>query len=89
MTPIVIEYFGIIACVFTFTMYISTIDQIRAILKTKKSDEVSLLFYIMLFFNCFFWIIYGSLISNYYILTPNLIGFALSILTIIVVHKYR
>lgn len=89
MLGTIIEYLGFIACFFTFAMYTSTIDQIRSMRKTKKSEEVSMILYIMMFFNCFFWAMYGFFLNNYYILLPNSIGCILAALTATIIYKYN
>lgn len=70
-------------------MYLSTVDQIRTVLKTESSEEVSLLLYTIMFFNCFSWSLYGLYISNNYILVPNFVGCVLSITTAAVIWKHR
>ncbi|ADZ09971.1 MtN3 and saliva related transmembrane protein [Methanobacterium lacus] len=84
-----IEVIGSLACLFTFLMYLSTIDQMRTVLKTENSEEVSEILYWVMFFNCFFWSIYGLYLSNNYILIPNFVGCVLSLTTAAVVWKYR
>ncbi|MDD3984947.1 MAG: SemiSWEET family transporter [Methanobacterium sp.] len=85
----ILEYIGLIACFFSLALYTSTVDQIKNILKTKTSSNVSFIVYLMMFLNCFFWTVYGSLKSDYFILTPNGIGIVLAALTLVVIHKYR
>jgi solute carrier family 50 protein (sugar transporter) len=84
-----IDVIGSLACLFTFLMYLSTIDQMRTVLKTGNSKEVSEILYWVMFFNCFFWSIYGLYLSNYYIIIPNFVGCVLSLTTASVVLKYR
>ncbi len=84
-----IDVLGSLACLFTFLMYLSTVDQMRTVLKNGNSEEVSQILYCVMFFNCFFWSVYGLYIANNYILIPNFVGSVLSITTAAVIWKYR
>ncbi|UTB32118.1 MAG: SWEET family sugar transporter [Methanobacterium sp. ERen5] len=89
MSMTAIDVLGGLASLFTFLMYLSTVDQMRIVLKTENSDGVSQILYCVMFFNCFFWSLYGLYLSNNYILILNFVGCVLSITTAAVVWKYR
>ncbi len=84
-----IETIGLTASIISTLMFISTIDQIRDIIKYKTSQEVSPVLYGMMILNGMFWVIYGFGINNIYIIVPNSVGFFLGLATLIVILKYR
>ncbi|MGZ7043444.1 MAG: SemiSWEET family transporter [Methanobacterium sp.] len=84
-----IEIIGLIASIFAIIMFISPIDQIRDIIRDKTSHTVSPLIYLMMIFNCSFWVLYGLGKNDMFITTPNAIGAFLGLATLIVVLKYR
>ncbi|WP_414468607.1 SemiSWEET family transporter [Methanobacterium sp. ACI-7] len=84
-----IETIGLIASIFAILMFISPIDQIRDIMRDKTSHTVSPIMYLMMILNCFFWVIYGLGINDFYIITPNAIGIFLGMATVIVIFRYR
>lgn len=84
-----IEIIGLIASILAIIMFISPLDQIRDILRDKTSHTVSPLIYLMMIFNCFFWVLYGLGKNDIFITTPNAIGAFLGLATLIVILKYR
>jgi solute carrier family 50 protein (sugar transporter) len=84
-----IEIIGLIASIFFFILFISSIDQIKDIIRDKTFHTVSPLFYFMMIFNCFFWVLYGLGINNIYIIIPNTIGAFLGLATLFVIYRYR
>ncbi len=84
-----IEIIGLIASIFAIIMFISPIDQIREIIRDKTSHTVSPLIYLLMIFNCVFWVLYGLGKNDYFIATPNAIGAILGLSTLIVILKYR
>ncbi len=84
-----IEIIGLIASILAIIMFISPVDQIRDILRDKTSHTVSPLIYLVMIFNCSFWVLYGLGKNDIFIATPNAIGALLGFLTLLVILKYR
>lgn len=84
-----IETIGLLASFMAVVMFVSPLDQIRNIIKIKKSDEVSPVLYGAMVINCSLWTVYGWGITNWFIVMPNAIGFVLGIVTLGVIFKYR
>lgn len=84
-----IETVGLLASIAALVVFISPIDQIRTIIKIKKSDEVSPALYMAMIVNCALWTTYGIGISNWFITVPNAVGIVLGAVTLIVIFKYK
>ncbi|MCK9151681.1 SemiSWEET family sugar transporter [Methanobacterium alcaliphilum] len=84
-----IEAVGLMASIAALIVFISPLDQIRTILKFKKSDEVSPALYMAMIVNCSLWTIYGMGINNWFILVPNAVGMVLGAVTLFFIFKYR
>jgi solute carrier family 50 (sugar transporter) len=84
-----IETVGLLASVMAVVMFFSPRDQIRNIIKIKKSDEVSPILFGVMIINCFLWTIYGLGINNWFIITPNAIGAVVGILTLAIILRYK
>jgi solute carrier family 50 protein (sugar transporter) len=84
-----IETIGLLASFMAVVMFVSPLDQIRNIVKIKKSDEVSPVMYLAMVVNCSLWTVYGLGINNWFIFTPNAIGIVLGLITLVFIYRYR
>lgn len=84
-----IETIGLLASFMAVVMFVSPLDQIRNILRIKKSDEVTPVLYGAMVINCSLWTVYGLGISNWFIVMPNAIGVMLGMVTLGVIFRYR
>ena len=66
----------------------STIPQMKKALKTKKSDDVSIRFILVLIIGLSLWVVYGVGRKDIVIIIGNSIGVALNILMLILKIKY-
>lgn len=84
-----IETIGLLASCMAVVMFVSPLDQIRNIVKIKKSDEISPVLYVAMVLNCSLWTVYGLGISNWFIVMPNAIGVVLGMVTLGFIFHYR
>jgi MtN3 and saliva related transmembrane protein len=75
---------GLIAATFTT---ISFIPQAVKTIKTKQTNDISLLMYILLTFGVFMWIVYGAIIQDFPVLLGN--GVTLIFAAIVLIVKLR
>ena len=66
----------------------STIPQIRKALRTKKSDDVSIRFIIVLIIGLLLWVVYGMGRNDIVIIIGNSIAVALNIFMLFLKMKY-
>ena len=66
----------------------STIPQIRKALRTKKSDDVSIRFIIVLIIGLLLWVVYGMGRNDIVIIIGNSIAVALNIFMLFLKIKY-
>jgi len=78
------EWIGYMAAILTTLCYI---PQAVHVLRTRKTDGISLLAYAALFSGISLWFIYGILICNWPLIAAN--GIVLPLLGIIIVMKIR
>ena len=85
------DYLNFIGYTAGVTNAIAMIPQIIKLIKTKKSNDISILTFIMLFITSILWIVFGIIISSISIIVSSSIGFCLtltiSILTFIYYKK--
>ena len=87
MTPI--ETIGLIASMTAILMFASPIAQIKSIIENKTSDGISPVIYMTMAINCTFWTAYGIGMHDIYIITPNMLGIILGLVTLIVIYSYK
>lgn len=68
-------FIGIIAALCTTLSYI---PQLLKIIKTKKTDDISLWMYILLTFGLSCWLIYGIILKDIPLISSNIISMAFS-----------
>ncbi|GBE19556.1 PQ loop repeat protein [archaeon BMS3Abin17] len=68
---------------------ISSFPQAIKIIKTKKTEDISLLMYIILTIGVFLWLVYGIIIKDIPIISANVItfGIVVSILSLKIRYK--
>jgi MtN3 and saliva related transmembrane protein len=65
----------------------SSLPQVIKIFRTKKTSDISLVMYIMVFIGVLLWLVYGLLITDYPIIFANLVS--LFLLGTVLVMKIR
>ena len=72
-----------------FLATIVMIPQLHKIIKTKRSDDISLEFLIIGMFSCIAWIFYGIVKVDYPIIICDVILLIIDIITFYFTKKYR
>lgn len=85
MVDILLTIIGLMATAFAVT---STIPQIRKVLKTKKSDDVSIRFLVVLIIGLLLWVIYGVGKKDIVLIFGNSIGVTLNTYMLFLKMKY-
>lgn len=75
--------------VFGVVLSLSPLLQIIKIIKLKRSEEVSILYYLVLSVSVFFWMLYGIQEQKLELIIPNCISTVLALTTISVILIYR
>lgn len=65
------------------------LPQVIKTLKTKNSDNVSLIMLILYFLNCLLWLSYGILIVALPVILCNFVALIISIIQIILHNRFR
>ena len=68
---------------------ISFLPQIIKIVRTKKTEDLSLVTFSLLSLGVFLWLIYGILINSLPIILSNSVIFILSLLIVVMKIKYK
>jgi MtN3 and saliva related transmembrane protein len=85
MVDFLLPIIGFIATAFAVS---STVPQIRKALRTKKSDDVSIRFIIVLIIGLSFWVIYGIGKNDIVLIIGNSIAVALNTFMLFLKIKY-
>jgi len=80
---------AIAAAAWGVLMAISPGLQIRKMLHHRSSREVSIAYFWVLLVGFTLWVAYGLSISNWYLVVPNVVAFAVCTTTIVVALRYR
>ena len=80
---------GIGAASWGIVMALSPVLQIRRILERRSSDDVSISYFLVLLFGFTLWIAYGLSIGNLILVIPNTVAVCVTILTIVIAHRFR
>jgi len=80
---------GVIAASYGVVMAVSPILQIRRMLQTRSSADVSLAYLGLLNVGFLIWLIYGLALPNLAIVVPNCVAFVVGTATIVVALRLR
>jgi MtN3 and saliva related transmembrane protein len=86
MNDTIIQVIGIVAGIFTA---LSLLPQLIKLLKTKKAEDISILYLITLFCGVALWILYGVLRQDLPIILTNIASLTLNLLIIVLGIKYK
>lgn len=70
------------------TSFIGLLPQIFKALKTKSTQDISMLMLINYLLCSLAWIIYGGLTDSMFVFTSNVVGFLVSLLLILLKRRY-
>jgi len=74
----VIRHVGFISCTFTILFFASPLINLAHVLRVKSADSLPFPMIVASFITSCQWFLYGCLIDDYFIQTPNLLGCILS-----------
>jgi len=80
---------GVVAAVWGVLMAVSPGLQIRKMLFHRSSREVSIAYFWVLLVGFTLWVAYGLAISNWFLVVPNAVAFAVCTTTIAIALRYR
>jgi MtN3 and saliva related transmembrane protein len=86
MNDTIIQVIGIVAGIFTA---LSLLPQLVKLLKTKKAEDISILYLITLFCGVALWILYGVLRQDLPIILTNIASLTLNVLIMVLGIKYK
>lgn len=70
-------------------MALSPLLQIRRMMRRRSSSDLSIGYFMVLIVGFSLWIAYGTSISNYALVIPNVVALAVALATIGVAASYR
>ena len=77
------------AATWAVLMAIGPLLQIRAILRRRSSDGISIGYFLVLLVGFALWIAYGTASENLALVVPNTVAFLVALGTIVVAVRYR
>jgi MtN3 and saliva related transmembrane protein len=80
---------GLAAAFWGVLMAISPGLQVRKMILHRSSREVSIAYFWVLLVGFTLWVVYGLAISNWFLVVPNAVAFAVCTTTIVVALRYR
>lgn len=80
---------GVIAASYGVVMAISPVLQIRRMLETRSSADVSLAYLCVVEVGFALWFVYGLALPNMAIVVPNAVAFLVGLATIVVALRLR
>lgn len=81
--------FGVIAASYGLVMAVSPVLQIRQMLQTRSSADVSLAYLGLLTVGFLVWLAYGLALQNLALVIPNSVAFVVAAATIVVALRLR
>jgi MtN3 and saliva related transmembrane protein len=81
-----ITLLGVIAGLLTSSSFV---PQAYKVIKTKRTQDISLPMYSLCALGVFFWILYGLLMNDIAIVFTNIVTFIPSLIILILTFKYR
>ena len=82
-------YLGIVCGTICVIMFGSPLSTIKTVLETKSTESMPFLMCVMGFACSFSWMVYGSLINDYFVLIPNLGGFLVGSIQMLLFVAFR
>jgi len=83
-----VEVFGTICCVITVLMFVSPLAELKTVTANKSTATLSFPLTVTSFLCGFFWTLYGFAMSDNYIIIPNILGLATSLVRFYLFQKY-
>ncbi|MET0144673.1 MAG: SemiSWEET family transporter [Ilumatobacteraceae bacterium] len=80
---------AVCAAVWGVAMGLSPLLQVRQMLRTRSSRDVSMPYFLVLNVGFLLWFMYGLASSNLTVALPNVVAFAIGTLTIVVAWRLR
>ncbi|HYY76712.1 MAG TPA: SemiSWEET family transporter [Gaiellaceae bacterium] len=77
------------AATWAVLMAIGPLLQIRAILRRRSSDGISIGYFLVLLVGFALWVAYGTASENLALVVPNTVAFLVALGTIVVAVRYR
>ena len=77
------------AATWAILMAIGPLLQIRAIVRRRSSDGISIGYFLVLLVGFALWVAYGAASGNLALVVPNTVAFLVALGTIVVVLRYR
>jgi MtN3 and saliva related transmembrane protein len=77
---------GIIAGTLTT---IAFLPQVIHVLKTKSTEDISLMMYVVFITGIVFWLIYGILLGAWPVIIANVVTFILALIVLVMKLRYR
>lgn len=70
-------------------MAVSPLLQIRRMLQTRSSDDVSVAYLLVIQLGFGLWVVYGAAIPNWALVVPNTVAFGVGLATILIALRLR
>lgn len=80
---------GFVAVGVNIVLYGSPFETIAKVVRTKSASSLPIALCFVAMLNCALWVLYGIIDGDMFVLTPNVIGLAFSIVQVALYVKYR
>lgn len=80
---------GYLADATSFVLFIAPFEKLRLVIATKSSAAIPALLCAVIGINCLLWLINGIVNRDLFIIVPNIVGIALSVMQLVVYFMYR
>ena len=80
---------AILAATWGVLMALSPLLQIRRMLETRSSDDVSVSYFVVLLVGFVLWVAYGLALGNAALIVPNFVALTIGITTVVVAMRFR
>jgi uncharacterized protein with PQ loop repeat len=85
----VTDTLALLAASWGVLMALSPLLQIRRMLETRSSDDVSVSYFMVLLVGFVLWVAYGFSLGNAALIVPNFFAFTIGVTTIVVALRFR